>query len=368
MSKLGELIEKLCPDGVVYKTLKSIAKVNRGKRLTKSQLSDEEKYEVYHGSKDVPLGKYKEYNVNGDTVIIVNTGGIGGVKYLEQDFWCSDGSFYVETNNELNNRFLYHYLSQYEKYFYSQKRVGGVPTIDKKIVEDMCIPVPPLEVQCEIVHILDDFTLLSAELSAELKARKKQYEFYRDELLKFDSDIPTKKIIEVAKVARGKRVTKKDLAHNEKYPVFQNSFAPMGYYKDFNYKSNKTYVISAGAAGEIGFCTVDFWAADDCLVIYDTENVLNKFIYYYLMLKQDYIRSNVRKASIPRLSRNIIENLEIPILSIEQQQQIINILDRFDKLCNDISEGLPAEIEARQKQYEYYRDKLLNFKELKQAN
>lgn len=222
-----------------------------------------------------------------------------------------------------------------------------------------------MEVQCEIVHILDDFTLLSAELSAELKARQKQYEFYRDKLLYFDEKIPRRKLIDVSSISRGKRVTKKDLNENNEFPVYQNSLAPMGYYKDYNYEKNKTYIISAGAAGEIGFCKENFWAADDCLVVYNLKEVLDKYVYYYLLVKQDYIKANVRKASIPRLSREIIKNIEIPIPSLERQEEIVNILDKFDKLCNDISEGLPAEIEARQKQYEYYRDKLLTFKELK---
>lgn len=106
------------------------------------------------------------------------------------------------------------------------------------------------------------------------------------------------------------------------------------------------------------------WAADDYLVFSNLKAVINKYIYYFLMTKQDFIRSNVRKASIPRLSRIVIENLKIPFISLEEQQRIVDILDRFDTLCNDITTGLPVEIEARQKQYEYYRDKLLTLKEL----
>lgn len=138
----------------------------------------------------------------------------------------------------------------------------------------------------------------------------------------------------------------------------------MGYYDKHNCYANTTYVISAGAAGEIGFCDKDFWAADDCLVFSNLNGVIDKYIYYFLMTKQDFIRANVRTASIPRLSRTVLENLQIPLLSLEEQRRIVSILDRFDTLCNDISTGLPAEIAARQKQYEYYRDKLLTFKEL----
>ena len=101
------------------------------------------------------------------------------------------------------------------------------------------------------------------------------------------------------------------------------------------------------------------------MIFIDTKNVNNKFIYYSLLVRKNILLANVRKASIPRLSRIVVENLIIPVPPLEVQQRIVDILDRFDSLCNDISDGLPAEIEARQKQYEYYRDKLLTFKELK---
>jgi len=138
----------------------------------------------------------------------------------------------------------------------------------------------------------------------------------------------------------------------------------MGYYHETNCDAEATFVISAGAAGEIGYSKVPFWAADDCLVFTDLQGISSRFIYHYLNTKQDYIKSNVRKASIPRLSRTVIEKIRIPLYAREEQERIVSILDKFDSLCSDISEGLPAEIEARKKQYEFYRDKLLTFKEL----
>lgn len=189
MSKLKELIQKLCPNGVEYKTIKETVGLNRGKRLTKSELLEESnpefKYAVYHGSKDTPLGFYNNFNAPKGTTIVVNTGGIGGVKYIDKNFWCSDGSFWLGKTNDINGKYLYYCLSGYEDYFYSKKRIGGVPTIDKSVVENFSIPVPPLEVQEEIVRILDKFTTLEAELEAELDCRKRQYEYYRNKLLSF---------------------------------------------------------------------------------------------------------------------------------------------------------------------------------------
>lgn len=185
MSKLEKLIHQYCPDGVEYVRLGDILSVNRGKRLTKTQLSDDGKYYVYHGSKDTPLGKYSQFNVKGNTTIVVNTGCIGGVKYCNEDFWCSDGSFWIGHSALLNDKYVYYYLSPKENYFASQKRVGGVPTIDRSTVENVEIPVPPLPVQEEIVRVLDAFTELQAELQAELQKRKQQYNYYLDNLLNF---------------------------------------------------------------------------------------------------------------------------------------------------------------------------------------
>ena len=184
MTHIEQMIQDLCPNGVEWKTIKETVGVNRGRRLTKSQLKEDGLYEVYHGSKDTPLGRYDDYNAPKDTIIVVNTGGIGGVKYLDKAFWCSDGSFWLGHSTGISNKFLYYFLSRYEDYFESQKRVGGVPTIDRNVVENFEIPVPPIEIQQRIVAILDAFSALAAEL----QMRRKQYEYYRTQLLTPHSD------------------------------------------------------------------------------------------------------------------------------------------------------------------------------------
>jgi restriction endonuclease S subunit len=127
--------------------------------------------------------------------------------------------------------------------------------------------------------------------------------------------------------------------------------------------ANSTFVISAGAAGEIGYSKVDFWAADDCFCFDCSENLLSRYLYYALLCKKEYIASRVRRASVPRLSRVAIEQLSIPVPPLDEQERIVDILDRFDTLTTDITSGLPAEIAARKRQYEYYRDKLFTFRE-----
>ena len=391
MSKLDELIQEYCPDGVDYKELGNITNgINIGinprnffklnpekadgfyvtvrelnglkgvKRCEKTDLIDKDAIRVINERANIEIGD----------VLFSNTGTVGKMALViekNRKWGVNEGIYVIKPRKEIiTSKYLYYYLDGSEaRKDYSSKFTGStLKHITQKALLSLKIPVPPLPVQEEIVRILDNFTELIAELQAELQARKKQFEYYRALLFTLQNDASKKKLVDVANISRGVRVVKKQLNPNGKYPVYQNSLAPMGYYDKSNCPPGTTYVISAGAAGEIGFCKTYFWAADDCLIFSDLKGLQNRYIYYYLCTIQDYIKSNVRKASIPRLSRTVIENIQIPIIPEKEQDKIVDILDRFDTLCNDLSSGLPAEIEARQKQYEYYRDKLLAFKPL----
>ena len=165
-----------------------------------------------------------------------------------------------------------------------------------------------------------------------------------------------KKLGEVCTLERGVRVVRKNLQESGPIPVFQNSLTPLGFFEKSNYPANIPFVICAGAAGEIGFSNGPFWAADDCTCILCKSSTISKFAYYYLLVKQHSLKSQVRKASVPRLSKNTIENLIIPIPSIAEQKRIVGILDTF----TDSIENLKKQIEQRRKQYEFYRDQLLD--------
>lgn len=172
------------------------------------------------------------------------------------------------------------------------------------------------------------------------------------------------KLGEVCDINRGIRVVKKDLHKTGLFPVYQNSMIPLGFYNKSNYLAGTTFVISAGSAGEVGYSDVDFWAADDCLCITCPDYICNKFVYYNLINKQHLLKSRVRKASVPRLSRSAVENFEIPLPPIEVQNEIVGILDRFADLAASLQAELQAELQARIQQYEYYRNKLLSFNEI----
>lgn len=167
-----------------------------------------------------------------------------------------------------------------------------------------------------------------------------------------------KKLGEICTIVRGIRVVKSQLKSEGKYPVFQNSLAPMGYFDEYN-RNSGTYLISAGAAGDIGFCKTEFWSADDCLTFLDSKVFIEKYLYYFLKTKQPYLYSNVRKASIPRLSKDVVANLSIPLPTLPIQTEIVRILDKFVEQ----QEQLERLIELKKKQYEYYREELLKPKE-----
>lgn len=165
--------------------LGDVAKVLRGKRLVKSQLNDKGKYAVYHGGLE-PLGFYSEYNREADTVMIINVGASAGtVGYSDKKFWSSDGCFCISKFPEVIEKFLYYYLKEHEKYFFSKVRVAGIPTLDRNIIEKFEIQLPPLEIQEKIAKTLDNFTALISNIEREIILRKKQYEFYREKLLNF---------------------------------------------------------------------------------------------------------------------------------------------------------------------------------------
>ncbi len=227
------------------------------------------------------------------------------------------------------------------------------------------IPLPPLAIQDEIVKSLDLFTKLEAELEAELEARKTQYVHYRDALLSFeDKDVEWKTLGDISKILRGTSITKKETIHG-KYPVVANAPGPIYYHNESN-RSGEIIVIARSGA----YCgLVSYWNQPlfltDAFSIHPTDSLLkSKFVYYFLKKDQNSIHSMKKGSGVPHVRASEFESYLIPILPLSEQERIVNILDKFDALVNDISIGLPAEIAARKKQYEYYRKRLLTFKEV----
>lgn len=185
MSKLQELIKELCPDGVEFRKLGEVCKIFRGKRLTTRDLHADGEYPVFHGGIE-PIGFYITNNREANSTMVINVGASAGtVGFCNKKFWSSDGCFCFTHNSILNQKYLFFVLQSIEPLIKSKVRKAGIPTLDNKEVERLIIPIPPLEIQNEIVRILDTFTSQIEELQAELQARKEQYEYYRNKLLTF---------------------------------------------------------------------------------------------------------------------------------------------------------------------------------------
>lgn len=399
MSKIEELINRLCPDGVEFKKLGEIGTICMCKRILKQEttpIGDVPFYKIGTFGKTadsfISSEKFNEYKSKynypkvGD-VLISAAGTIGRyILYDGSPAYFQDSNIVWLSHNEkiVTNKYL--------AYFYSTNpwRVsngGTIPRLYNNDILKTIIPIPPLEIQQEIVRILDNFTELTNELTNELTARKKQYEYYRDKLLTFDKDDDKVKWMKLGDICS--KVNKIKWANNNNHYLYvdlssvdiQTKQIHSEYWiNKENAPSRAQQIINKGDVlfattrpTQMRFCIIDkkydnqICSTGFCVLRPKIEKVLNKWIYYIISTQHffDFVSLNQKGTGYPSITDKEIFNFFIPIPSIETQQRIVSILDRFDQLCNDLTAGLPAEIEARRKQYEYYRDKLLTFKEKK---
>lgn len=385
MSKVDNLINKLCPNGVAKQKIKDICNVSIGEFVHKNKQRDDAPYPVYNGGIS-HTGYYDEYNNDGEMILISARGANAGfVNKISGKYWAGNSCYTLDVKDRKNNNwvFMYYSIKNNEQKLLGEQQKGSIPAISKKQIEEFEIAVPPLEVQCEIVRILDSFTLLSEELLNEMKARKKQYEYYENALL--HNEYPMIKLEEVCNITSGgtPSKTKQEYWNNGTIKWLGSTVCKnkkfvdevTGYITELGLqkssaklmKERTTLIAMVGATiGKVSFLNFEATTNQNvaCLFPRDEEKLNPDYLYY--ACKNLYSKfMEFANGKFAMASLGFIKELEIPIPSIEEQIRIVNLLERFDKICNDISEGLPAEIEARQKQYEYYRDKLLTFKELK---
>ena len=373
---MNVMIKKLLQgQAVEWQTLGEVLVRTKGTKITAGKMKELHKnnapIKIFAGGKTFALVDFDDIpqkDINHKPSIIVKSRGIIEFEYYDKPFSHKNEMWaYHSQNPNINIKFIYYFLKKNEPYFQKIGSKMQMPQIATPDTDKFKIPIPPLSVQSHIVQILDTFTELNDQLTAELSMRQKQYQYYRDLLLSEHElakvGFEWKSLGKLGIINRGKRVVKSQLTTEGVYPVYQNSLQPLGYFDKSNVKANTTFMITAGAAGEIGYSNCAFWSADDCYYFDCPKDVLDdRFLYHSLKKQQNKIFSQVRKASIPRLGRNSVENIKIPIPPLSVQSQIVAILDTFDTLTQSISEGLPKEIKLRQKQYEYYRERLLNFK------
>ena len=371
MSKLQELIDRLCPNGVEFKPLGEVCEIKRGERVTKNQVNNIGSYPVISGGV-TPMGYLEKFNREANTITVAQYGTAGFVNWQDKRFWANDICYSLFPADVLDNRFLYYFLKNSSPIIDKLVNRDAVPFhLPQNNISNISIPIPPLEVQDEIVKILDRFADYAAELQAELQARRLQYEYYRNLLLTFNpsaygcgTDDAQKDCLwltlkDVAIIKNGK-----DYKHcnNGDYPVY-GSGGIMTYVDQYCYDKPTVILPRKGSIGKIHYLDTPFWNVDPAYyTIINTQLIVPKFLYYFLTTI-DLEKKNCGKGAVPSLTQDILYRISIPIPPLELQEKIVAILDRFETLVNDLSKGLPAEIEAVKARYEYYRNKLLGFKE-----
>lgn len=399
MSKLHDLITKLCPDGVEYRNLYDVAHFSRGKTITARDavagtvpvVAGGQKPAYYHNVSNRPAG----------TITVAGSGAYAGyVSLWKTPIWLSD-AFSITPNDEheLSTAFLYQFLKLNQNWIYAKKKGSGVPHVHGADLSRLQVPVPPIEVQHEVVRILDAFTELEAELEAELTGRKEQYEYYRDRLLDEKNleamdgkPVETRKLGEIGFLFGGLTgKTKKDFTDNGNAKFVQYTNIYNNRAVDFSNLGN----VSVGENerqnaiqyGDI-LITCSSETLRDCgmtsaVLNHPAGNVyLNSFCFgwrsngtvdlmpqfmSYLMRSRSCRKQIIKTANgVTRfnVSKSAFKQIELPVPSLATQERVVDILDRFDALTTSLTDGIPAEIAMRREQYEYYRSRLLDFPRL----
>ena len=419
MSKLQELINKLCPNGVEFKPLGEVFEMRNGYTPSKNNP------DFWEGG-TIPWFRMDDIRENGrilsdsiqhitpsaikgkglfeaNSFILATTATIGEHALIIADSLANQQFTNLKVRKSLSNllvtKFIYYYMFIVDDFCKRNTNVSGFASVDMDKLKKMPFPVPPIEVQEEIVRILDSFSDYAAELQAELQARKQQYEYYRNLLLTFNPSaygcgtddeqkdgvttweghnykIQWKKLGEIGNICMCKRILKHQTNTKSGIPFYKigtfgkvaDSYISedlfMEYKKKYSFPQKGEILISA--SGTIGRAVIydgeDAYFQDSNIVWINNDEsmVLNKYLYYFYQI----VDWNVEGGTIKRLYNTNLSNTPIPLPPLELQEKIVAILDRFETLVNDLTNGLPAEIAAVKDQYEYYRNKLLTFKKL----
>lgn len=334
------------------------------------------------------MGYFERSNCNAGITFVICGGAAGNVGYTDVECWAADDCEFIIGGHQVINRYIYYYLMTKQNYLLSKVRKASIPRLSPSIIKDLEIPLPPLPVQEEIVRILDAFTELQAELQAELQKRKQQYNYYLDNLLSFNSEgqaeVRWMKLKDVAtQWYRGAGIKREEVSedgmpcirYGEIHTTYNIWFDDCISHTDESKQVSRKYaekgdILFAITSEDIPFVgnSVAYLGDERILVGGDIvvmkHNQDPKYMAYALSTSdatkqkgKGKVKSKVVHTNVPSL-----QEIVIPIPSMTEQKRIASILDRFDTLTTDLTKGLPAEIEKRRQQYEYYRDKLLTFK------
>ncbi|PDW94480.1 restriction endonuclease subunit S [Helicobacter pylori] len=409
MHKIERLLQTLAPKGVEFKTLEEVFEIRNG--YTPSKNNPE-----FWKNGTIPWFRMEDLRENGrilkdsiqhitpkalkgkklfpkNSIIISTTATIGEHALLIVDSLANQRFTFLSKKANcdlaLDMKFFFYQCFLLGEWCKNNTNVSGFASVDMTAFKKYKFPIPPLEIQQEIVKILDAFT----ELNTELKARKKQYQYYQNMLLDFkdihsnhkDAKMSAKtypkrlktllqtlapkgvefrKLGEVCDFQKGKSITKKAVTFG-KVPVISGGRQPAYYHNEAN-RSGETIAISSSGvyAGYVSYWDIPVFLADSFSVSPKQKTIMPKYLFHYLTTQQDAIHATKSTGGIPHVYSKDLQNFLIPIPPLEIQQEIVKILDQFLALTTDLLAGIPAEIKARKKQYEYYREKLLTFKPL----
>ena len=378
-------------DGVEvgWKPLGEVAELKRGKTITAKTKTAGDIPVISGGQK--PAYYNSEYNRDGETITVAGSGAYAGyIMFWNKPIFVSDAFSVKPDLSVMNTKYVFHFLLKSQSWIHNLKKGSGVPHVYPKDLAVLEVPIPcpdspekSLEIQAEIVRILDTFTEITTELTAELTARKKQYNYYREQLLTFEEgEVEWKRLGEIGEFVRGNGLQKKNLVESGVGCIHYGQIYT--YYGNFAYqtksfvspalanklrKAKKGDLIIATTSENIeDVCKPLVWLGEDEVCVSGETYIFKhnqnpKYLAYYLQTPMffDYKKKNRTGTKVIRVHGDKLKKFEIPLPSISEQNRIVSILDKFDAMTSSISEGLPREIELRQKQYEYYRNMLLSF-------
>jgi type I restriction enzyme S subunit len=411
MRRIEELVRERCPSGVAFKAIADVARYVRGITYSKNDEQSDGPVCVLR-SNNITLtsntlnfddvkrvsDRVKVRNdqrlYKNDILISAASGSkahVGKVAFIAEDLDCVFGGFMavLRTNGAISPRFLFHLLigKTFSDYLEGALSTTTINNLNASIMGAFRVPVPPIEVQDEIVRMLDTFSSLEAELQAELEARRKQYTFYRDQLLMFtdrESEIRWAKMGDFSTLVRGNGMPKADFSehgigaihygqiytHYGTWATKTKSFVPAEKASKLAKVEPGDIVITNTSENLEDVGKAVAWLGDKQVVTGGHATVIKhdqnpKFLAYYFQTAQfaSAKRRHATGTKVIDVSAKSLSQIEIPLPPLDQQERIVSILDKFDALVNDLSSGLPAELNARRQQYEHYRDRLLKFQE-----
>lgn len=378
MNKIEQMLQELCPKGVEYKKLGEVCAILDSKRKPVAKGKRTQGIYPYYGANGIQ-DYVDDYIFDGTFILlgedgsVINTDKSPVLNWATGKIWVNNHAHILSAISSMANlRYLYFALQT--------KDVSGIvrgtpPKLNQENLRNIEIPVPPLPIQEEIVRILDHFTELTASLQAELQARQEQYEYYRNRLLSFDDDIPKMKLNDIVTFMNGKG-HEKYIEDKGAYIVVNSKFISSNG-KVIKYSNSQISPVYEGMILMVMSDLPNGKALARCFVVdADNKYTLNQRIgaftirdkklittpfLYYILNRNEQLLLYDNGVDQTNLRKGDILNIVIPIPPISEQQRIVAILDKFETLVNDLSQGLPAEIAAVQEQYEYYRNKLLTF-------